>query len=308
MAPQYQALPDGRMHFAYGPIDLVIQAEGNAAAVQFAHDRARQRFAPLLSELVAELDELRHPVGNHTSLTGEVARRMWHACYPYRANYITPMAAVAGAVAEEIVACYAMPDIARAAINNGGDIALHLGQGESFRIGICADLHTATVDAIHRSLTPEAQVTIDATQPVRGIATSGWRGRSFSLGIADAVTVLAATAAQADAAATVIANAVNIEDPRIQRVPANALKDDTDLGELLVTVDVPQLDWQYVDLALQRGYQKAQQLQEEGLIWSALLYCQGQAQSLAPPLPHCTPANPVMCTLRRDAVPLDMYR
>ena len=45
---------------------------------------------------------------------------------------------------------------------------------------------------------------------MRGIATSGWRGRSFSLGIADAVTVLAATAAEADAAATVIANAVDL--------------------------------------------------------------------------------------------------
>ena len=41
--------------------------------------------------------------------------------------------------------------------------------------------------------------------PVRGVATSGWRGRSHSLGIADSVTVLAATAAMADAAATVIA-------------------------------------------------------------------------------------------------------
>ena len=33
--------------------------------------------------------------------------------------------------------------------------------------------------------------TLDSAQPARGIATSGWRGRSFSLGIADAVTVLA---------------------------------------------------------------------------------------------------------------------
>ena len=44
-------------------------------------------------------------------------------------------------------------------------------------------------------------MSVDADMPVRGIATSGRHGRSFSLGIADAVTVLARTASQADAAA-----------------------------------------------------------------------------------------------------------
>ena len=62
---------------------------------------------------------------------------------------------------------------------------------------------------------------IDAADPVRGIATSGWRGRSFSLGIADAVTVLAERASLADAAATLIANAVDLPGhPAVTRVPA----------------------------------------------------------------------------------------
>ena len=34
--------------------------------------------------------------------------------------------------------------------------------------------------------------------PHRGVATSGWRGRSHSLGIADSVTVVARNAAAAD--------------------------------------------------------------------------------------------------------------
>ena len=88
---------------------------------------------------------------------------------------------------------------------------------------------------------------ITAESGVRGVATSGWRGRSFSLGIADSATVLAATAAQADAAATVIANAVDADDPRIRRAPANRLRDDSDLGDRLVTCAVGALPPAVVD-------------------------------------------------------------
>jgi ApbE superfamily uncharacterized protein (UPF0280 family) len=112
--------------------------------------------------------------------------------------------------------------------------------------------------------------------PVRGVATSGWRGRSFSLGIADSVTVLAGTAAQADAAATVIANAVDLVDARIVRRSACELKDDSDLGEIPVTVDVPPLEARLVQQALRAGLLRAQALQHAGLIWSAALVCQRQ--------------------------------
>jgi uncharacterized protein len=79
-------------------------------------------------------------------------------------------------------------------------------------------------------LATDAQCEIDFDIPVRGIATSGWRGRSFSRGIADSVTVLAKTAAMADAAATVIANAVNVVHPGIVRRPACDIRDDSDWG------------------------------------------------------------------------------
>ncbi len=280
MAPQRNPLPDGRMHFAHGPIDLVIQADGDAEAIVLAHERAWRRFQSVLTELVAELDELRRPVTGTTGLRGTVAKRMWKACYPFHAGYITPMAAVAGSVAQEIIACYAWPGIVRAAVNNGGDIALHLDPGQSYRIGICADVDIATDAALRGTLTPDGEIEIDAAMPVRGIATSGWRGRSFSLGIADSVTVLAASAAQADAAATVIANAVNVQDARIARAAASTLKDDTDLGDLPVTVDVPPLEPALVARALRSGRRRAGELRELGLIWNAVLVCQGQAASL----------------------------
>ena len=240
----------------------------------------------MLPELVAELPALRLPIaGPGTSASrcpvqGVIARRMWRACQPFHAPFITPMAAVAGAVAQEIVACFERDGIRRAWVNNGGDIALHLALGECARVGVFADL--ARFDPAAASLRTDADFVVHASTPVRGIATSGWRGRSFSLGIADSVTVLAGGAAQADAAATVIANAVNVPDARIERRAANEIRDDSDLGDIEVTVDVPVLDAALVVQALRAGQSRARALQRAGLIHSAMLVCQHRFASVEP--------------------------
>ncbi len=276
-------LSDGRWHFQHGPMDLILQAEGACDAVAHAHERAWQRFEGLLQELVSELPTLRAPVGERCALQGVVARRMWAACSPYRAGFITPMAAVAGAVAQEILACYEQPGIDRAWVNNGGDIALHLAPGQSVTVGVYADIAALNAAQLRNGLVLDGQIRIDSAMPVRGVATSGWRGRSQSLGIADSVTVLARTAAQADAAATIVANAVNVQDARIDRMPAWLVRDDSDLGAIPVTVDVPDLPEEQVRRALQQGLQKAQELQSSGLLWFALLACQGQFLATAAP-------------------------
>lgn len=283
MGPSRGTLPGGRQHFQHGPIDLVIGAEGDAQAVAAAHAAAWSRFGEVLPELVAELALLRAPVGPRCSLQGVVARRMWSACAALQAGFITPMAAVAGAVAQEIVAHYARPGIARAWVNNGGDIALHLTPGQHARVGLWADLARYTGPAPAGALATDAQFTLEAALPVRGVATSGWRGRSFSLGIADSVTVLARDAAGADAAATVIANAVDVADARIVRRPADSLKDDSDLGPRLVTVDVPALPDDCVEQALQAGLARAEALRARGLIWHAALVCQGRWRTTGSP-------------------------
>ncbi|HEY4066890.1 MAG TPA: UPF0280 family protein [Burkholderiaceae bacterium] len=266
-------LPDGRWHFQHGPIDLVIGADGDAGAMVAAHAAAWQRFETVLAELVGELPALRSPVRETSAPCGPIARRMWQACWPHRAVFITPMAAVAGAVAQELIGHYERAGIARAWVNNGGDIALHLARGASVRVGLFADL--ARLDDPAR-IDLDGHFDVRAEMPVRGVATSGWRGRSFSLGIADSVTVLARDAAAADAAATIIANAVDVTDPRICRAPANTLKDDSDLGEIAVTVDVPPLEAALIQRALQAGQNRAQALQREGLIHAAMIHCQGR--------------------------------
>jgi uncharacterized protein len=271
-------LLDGRWHFHHGPIDLVIGADGDVGAVREAHHAAWRRFMPLLDELVAELPGLRTPIRplDTCPLSGPVARRMWHACHPYRDAFITPMAAVAGAVAEELIAFYRRDGISRAWVNNGGDIALHLTAQESVSIGLYSDLARFDERQLIDGPDIDGRFTVSGTLPVRGVATSGWRGRSFSLGIADSVTVLAQTAAAADAAATVIANAVVADDSRIVRKPANEIKDDSDLGDIAVTVEVPLLDRSVVENALRRGGRRACELRAAGLIWSAALVCQGR--------------------------------
>jgi uncharacterized protein len=292
-------LPDRRLHLNDGPIDLIIGADAEHVEVHRAYEAAANRFVAILDELCAELSLLRtsvsvveRRVGTSSAVpnspfkspalapeasvlklpTGAIARRMLDAVLPYRRRcFITPMAAVAGSVAEDVLA--AMIDAAqlrRAYVNNGGDIALHLACGQTYTIGM-----------VERPETPSlfGSAEISAASSIRGVATSGWRGRSFSLGIADAVTVLAETASQADAAATVIANAVDLPNhPAITRIPAREIAPDSDLLNLPVTRNVGPLSLQEISQALDAGEAVAKELLAQCLIHAVALSLQGQVR------------------------------
>jgi uncharacterized protein len=270
-------LADGRWHFQHGPIDCIVLAEGDACAVASCVERAWLRFRTVLDELVAELALLRLDLSSIDSARaapqGKVARRMVAACrcHAEGGRFITAMAAVAGSVAEELIGCFHDPGIHRASVNNGGDIALHLAPGTAFDIGLVADPARGLA-----GLPLDGRFAIDAASPVRGIATSGWRGRSLSLGIADSVTVLAASASSADAAATVIGNAVDVVDARIVRRPADTVRDDSDLGARLVTCAVPLLHERAVARALAAGADTARTEIARGRIIAAVLSLQGR--------------------------------
>ena len=275
-APQINFLADGRrLHLQDGPIDLIVEASGSEADVRAAYAAAARRFTGLLDELCAELPLLRQAADPaRCLLQGKVARRMHHAVAPFAAEcFITPMAAVAGAVAEEILAAMmANTQLTRAYVNNGGDIALHLAGDAHFTVGL-ADRPDAP--GLLRTMT------IHADDPVRGVATSGRHGRSFSLGIADAVTVLARTASQADAAATVIANAIDLPGhPAVLRCPARDLQPDSDLGARLVTRDVGELSVGEIEDALEAGAISARKWLAAGLIDGAALRLHGEMVSV----------------------------
>jgi len=270
--PQIRFLADSRrLHLQDGPIDLIVEARGSETNVRAAYDAAAQRFTGLLDELCGELPLLRK-AADPTSclLQGTVARRMHAAVAPFAADhFITPMAAVAGSVAEEILgAMLHQAQLERAYVNNGGDIALHLADGQHFTVGL-ADRPDAP--GLMRTMI------IESNDPTRGVATSGRHGRSFSLGIADAVTVLAPTASQADAAATIIANAVDLPGhPAIVRCPAHDLQPDSDLGARLVTRGVGELSAGEIEDALEAGAACARRLLAAGLIDGAALRLHGE--------------------------------
>ena len=275
---------EGRLHLQHGPIDLVIGMDGGARNAIFT--QARNRFSKVLEELVCELPLLkRQAKPGDPSPRGVIARRMHNAVMPFAgAGFITPMAAVAGSVAEEVLDAMLqhlssenMPR--RVFVNNGGDIALYLAAGQRFRIGIARE-DGAGLGAFE----------IGAADGLRGIATSGRGGRSLSMGIADSVTVVARTASMADAAATVIANAVDLADhPAVIRLPADAVKDDSDLGERLVVVEVGALGETEIDDALDSGARMAERLRERGLIDRAALFLRQRSRVVG-----ALPSRPVL--------------
>jgi ApbE superfamily uncharacterized protein (UPF0280 family) len=263
------------LHLRHGPIDVVLEAWGPADEVALAYRQVEAVFPGVLPELARELPILRSGAREDWDrLRGPVARRMAHACRKFPGVFVTPMAAVAGAVADHL--CRALIDgrkPPKAYVNDGGDIAIHLAPGETLVCGAVADIAAPALDA---------RIHLRAGQGIGGIATSGRAtkgqgGRSFSLGIADAVTVLAADAATADAAATLIANAVDLPGhPAISRVPAVDLDPDSDLGAWPVTVGLGALSAPETALALDNGLAVAEQFRRQGVIVGALLALNGE--------------------------------
>lgn len=271
---QIARLSEDRLQLREGPIDLVIGAFGGPREIARAHAAAEERFDGLMAELVSERRALRQPLFHQPpALHGATARRMARACWSFRADYITPMAALAGAVADTILEAVlaATPKLRRAYVNHGGDLAVHLTPGNPLDIGIVPAFEPAY---------PGGFLRLEAEQPARGLATRGWRGPGLSRGVADAVTVFARSGAEADAAAIIIANAVDVADAAIRRRPAQELDPDSDLGAIPVTVAVGPLAPPAVNAALAGGVRKAQAFLAEGLIEGALLALAGEWRSV----------------------------
>jgi ApbE superfamily uncharacterized protein (UPF0280 family) len=294
---------DGRrLHLQHGPIDLVIEADGPPEAVEAAHVGAAARFATILDELVGELEVLRRPVGPDAAVEGlvggAVAGRMVRAVAAVAAalpeERVTAMAAVAGAVAEEVLAAMvAAAPLDRAFVNDGGDIAIHLAPGTELALGMVGDLARREV---------VGSLVVRADGPVRGVATSGAGGRSLTLGIADAVTVLASGAALADVVATVIANAVDLPGhPAVVRRPAIELDASSDLGERAVTVRVGPLSAGEVADALARGAERAGRLERAGLLAGAVLSLDGQRAAVGRAAPRLEAGGGGLAGERRAA-------
>ena len=173
-------------------------------------------------------------------------------------------------------------------VNNGADIALWVDSEAPIRGGLVAD----NVATTSKNFT--ASLEVSKTSGIGRIATSGWRGRSHSLGVADGVTVVAVNAATADAAATLIANAVNVSSTHITRRPASEIFPDSDLGSRLVTVNVARLSGSEKKSALDWGLNLAEEMMRQQIILGAILVLQGDSLAtwnLGTDLQICPPTH-----------------
>ena len=259
-----QTLPDGAVLLDYGPMRMVIRVfdretplvdlavEGAGLAMRLLEDQARslpviKRKAHTL-KVWPEYPDVVLKMIDSTRKMGELD--------------LTPLAAVAGAGSDLVADFLFDRGATKVIVDNGGDIALRLRESEAARVGLKTD-----IDAEN----PAYVIPIDAGMGVRGVATSGLGGRSFTKGIASAATVLAEDASVADAAATVLGNFTNVEDPRITRATAESLYPETDIAGEWVTTGVGALPPERVEEALQNGLRKARALVERGLIKGALI-------------------------------------
>ncbi len=251
-----------------GPMRLVIQAySGNQARVELAEAVAGFAFT-CLARVAAAQPMLRRPHGEiATVLNDRLAAMMLASVRRVGAADLTPMAAVAGTIADFVADRLFLPGVTRVIVDNGGDIAIRLREHEVVRVGIRPEVGSPGVSHTLR---------LDGRHSTWGVNTSGLGGRSLTRGIASAVTAVAANSSLADAAATALANACFAPDPAICQVPAATIDPASDLGDLPVTIRAAGLLPATIDQALANGLQLAARLQEQGTIRGAVLAVAGK--------------------------------
>ena len=175
---------------------------------------------------------------------------------------LTPMAAVAGTIADAVANWLFEREATKVIVDNGGDIAVRIAAGESVTVGV-----RPRVDSGHISHV----IKLDSGRSAWGVTTSGVGGRSLTRGIASAVTVLANNASVADAAATAVANACFVEDKGIVQVPAEKIDPNSDLAGIHVTAEVGPLSPDKISIALNTALRKAEYLSQKDVIIGALI-------------------------------------
>jgi hypothetical protein len=250
-----------------GPATLVVNGEREGRPYFFDGSNLAERVGAILADLRDCLPVLRQKAFKirKTAYLPAVARKMVDAVKAIDEAELTPMAAVAGAVADELKEYLRGEGLEFISVNNGGDIALYNARGRPITIGI-GDIRKGGA----------APYVLKAARLVDfGVATSGFGGRSFSLGIADMVSVVAGSAPLADAAATYLGNRTTVDDPAVKRRKAGDIDPSTDIPDELVTVSVGELGSESAAEALARGKAAADLLKREGRITDALLFLRG---------------------------------
>jgi len=182
---------------------------------------------------------------------------------------LTPMAAVAVTIADEVANFLFERGMTKVVVDNGGGVAIRANREEPITVGIRPDVNDRAVSYM---------ISLDPDLRSHGVATSGLGGRSLTRGIASAATVVARTASLADAAATAVANASFLEDELVWRRRAEELDPYTDIAGLDVTVKVGPLSEEKKNRAVSQAIRKAEDLARRGIILGAFVAVQGKAE------------------------------
>jgi hypothetical protein len=246
-----------------GPMRLAIRAwQDNrpqialcrqAAEASFAYLEAVAKHRVVLSDFVRNIRDLPE---------NGLAQRMIESVRAIGDMDLTPMAAVAGTIADGVADWLFGRGPTKVVVDNGGDIAIRLAAGETATVGIRPQINGSDISHI---------AYLDERRLSWGVTTSGRGGRSFTRGIASAVTVIAENASIADAAATAIANACIVAASNIVQIPAEQIDPNTDLKGVAVTIDVGPLSVDKKIQAVQTALSKADILCRQKCIVGALI-------------------------------------
>jgi hypothetical protein len=260
-------LQGGAVLLECGPMRLVIDARIGKVAQPQQSVRAAEQAVRLL-EGVARA----HPFlgRNYRELISRVADplalKMIASVQAVGDEDLTPMAAVAGAMADAVADFLFQLGMTRVLVDNGGDVAIRSCDGEPVTVGIRPRVDRADISHV---------VILGPERTAWGVATSGFGGRSLTRGVLDAATIVAADACIADAAATAVANASCIADNAVVRKPAEALEPHTDIAGLDVTLRIGGLAEESKQKAVDQAMHRAEQLIANGIILGAFVACQG---------------------------------
>lgn len=226
------------MFLEIGPASLVVIGEKDGKPLEFEKERLVRRVNSILSDIREFLPVLKQKAYKikNTKHMPYVPRKMVEAVKAIDEASLTPMAAVAGSLADALKEFLKNEGLDFVSVNNGGDISIFNKKGRGLKIDI-GDIHTGE----------SSPYILNVEQLTNyGLATSGFGGRSFTLGLADSVTVIASTAAVADAAATFICNCTNTESEQVVRQKALDVDPSTDIPDDNVTISIGQLN--YIDI------------------------------------------------------------
>lgn len=273
MSDFLHTLPDGRVFVDYGPVSMVITARRQGSPIPALAEAAFPLIESSLAEISAALPILRQPsgTGDFSGLEG-LPRVMAEAVLAVGEETLTPMAAVAGTVADAVADWIFARGADMVAVNNGGDVALRLGPGQQMRMGILPELDGKISQV----------VTLRAEDGIGGVCTSGLGGRSLTRGIANAVTVFSGRCAAADACATHIANCSYVESPRVHTCLAGEIEPESDIAALRIVRQVEPLEEAEVRQGLEQV--RREMLRQQGNLLYAAADIQGRRLWFPEPL------------------------